>query len=222
MAKSKKIDVNSLSSVVMPMQLDACTPSEYADVLEMLLHDEDVQKIIDHRQRMFNVADRPGANVYAIRKGIEADDKKIAMLILLAMMHRTMRAAEKEYTNINDLWKQIPADDKEKQAVKVRCSFRLDMVVFLADIIESKLVDIKRDLDTLFPDGHYNWEQFDGVKASLHQLSSAFHLTRDVGSEAAQELFCTYADSMEKYFDMRMRTYHRELAKIYRKDGKDE
>ena len=45
------------------------------------------------------------------------------------------------------------------------------------------------------------------MATALHQLSSAFRHTRSTGSEEQQALFADYADSMENYFDKRMKTF---------------
>ena len=59
----------------------------------------------------------------------------------------------------------------------------------------------------LFPQDEYDFTQFDGVATALHQLSSAFRHTRSTGSEEQQALFADYAESMENYFDKRMKTF---------------
>ena len=125
------------------MALDVCRTTEYVPVLEMVFHDEKFEKLVDHRNKMFKMAERPGANPYAIRKGVEQDDAKIAMMILRAMQVNTLHHTEKQDIKINQLWKEIPAEDKHKQEVKQRCSYHLDMVTFLADLLESKLTDIQ-------------------------------------------------------------------------------
>lgn len=207
MKPKKVINPDKLPGYCMPMQLDACTPQEYRPTLEMLFHDDKFTKTVEHRKRMFEAAGRPNANAFAIRKGIEQDDRRIADMLLLALQRRTMVQNERRTTSINMLWRKIPKDDKARQDIKEKCSRSLDMVVFLSDLVESKLTDIKDCLDKLFPDEGWNFEQFNGVSEALKQLRDAFGLTRDEGSEGQRQLFADYAESMEAYFDKRMKTF---------------
>lgn len=207
MKKKEYINYEKLPSFTMPMELDVCRTSEYMSVLELVFHDEKFERLVEHRNKMFKVAERPGANPFAIRKGIEQDDQRIAMMILTAMQRQTLHHTEKQDIKINDLWKKIPADDEHKQKVKQLCSYHLNMITFLSDIVESKLMDIQQELKELFPQDEYDFTQFDGVATALHQLSSAFRHTRSTGSEEQQALFADYAESMENYFDKRMKTF---------------
>lgn len=217
MKKKEYINYEKLPSFAMPMELDVCRTTEYVPVLEMVFHDEKFEKLVDHRNKMFKMAERPGANPYAIRKGVEQDDAKIAMMILRAMQVNTLHHTEKQDIKINQLWKQIPADDKHKQKIKQQCSYHLDMVTFLADLLESKLTDIQQELKELFPNDEYDFTQFDGVSASMHQLSNAFAHTRDEGTDEMKTLFCDYAESIENYMDKRMKTFIEQCAKLRKK-----
>lgn len=217
--KKKAISLDKIPVTAMPMELDILHGSDYANALDMLFHDDEFKKRVAHRQRMFNVASRPGANATAIRVGIQHDDRIIADTILTLMVRMTLEQKSEEDVKINDLWKKVPAD---KQELKVKCSYALDTVSFLADVIESKLVDIESYLREMFADVEesYSFKMFDGVKASLKQLSSYFHGTRDTGSTEEQELFCDYADSMEAYIDKRMKTYSEKLLAIKKREKK--
>lgn len=213
--KKKQISLDNVPMAAMPMELDILHGKDYADALDMLFHDDKFQKLVAHRQRMFQVAGRPGANVYAITKGIQKDDRTIADTILMLMMRLTLEQPSEENLTINELWKQVPAD---KQQQKVQCSYLLDIVTFFVDIIESKLVDIQQYLREMFPPDQdkptYSFKQLDGVRAALHQMSVFFGQTREQGSEAEKELYCEYADSIEAYCDKRMKTYHAKMAKL--------
>lgn len=217
--KKRMIDPMKLPASCMPLDLTVCEPKDYVPVIEMLVHDEKFMKIVAHRQRMFDVANRPGANVSAITKGIEQDDRRAADMLLLAFIRRTMVQVEHKNVPFGDLLNTIPVSDTKRRELGKRVGRMLDMVVFFSDIIESKLATIQEDLQVLFPDENYHFEQFDGVRTALQQLASAFSLTRSQGSEEEQQLFADYAESMENYYDKRMNTYQAKRRLLRKKQS---
>ena len=141
-------------------------------------------------------------------------------MLLLAFIRRTMVQVEHKNVPFGDLLNTIPVSDIKRRELGKRVGRMLDMVVFFSDIIESKLATIQEDLQVLFPDEGYHFEQFDGVCVDLQQLASAFSLTRSQGSEEEQQLFADYAESMENYYDKRMNTYQAKRRLLRKKQSK--
>lgn len=198
----------------MPLELKTWTPEEYKELFEVLFNSEKWVKTVERRQRMYNVASRPGANVNSIRKGIEQDDRRAADMILHAMLiHECKKEGDKDIL-VKDLWTQIPKDDKEKNELKQKCRENLNVVMFLADMLETKLMAIEQNLRDIFPDGNYHFEQFNGVKVTLDQLRTVFGKTRDMQSEEVKQVYADYADSIEDYLEKRMKTFLNKTGKI--------
>lgn len=223
MSKNKKktvVNLNRVPSVALPMELGVMHGSDYAEPLEMLFHDDEFKKRMEHRQRLYQSAERSGVNTYAVMKGIEQDDRIIADTILLMMMRLTLPRQSEHDVLFSDLWAQVP---KEKQYLREKTAAKLNMVTFLADIIESKLVDIQQYLRQMFEggDSQYSFKQLDGVVASLRQLSMFFGHTRDEANVEQQELFADYADSLEAYCDKRMKTYSEKLDALKKRQKKE-
>lgn len=214
MKKNKYIDPLKVPSCVLPLELKTWTPEEYKELFEVLFNSEKWVKTVERRQRMYNVASRPGANVNGIRKGIEQDDRRAADMILHAMLiHECKKEGDKDIL-VKDLWTQIPKDDKEKNELKQKCRENLNMVMFLADMLETKLMNIEQNLRDIFPDDNYHFEQFNGVKVTLDQLRTVFGKTRDMQSEEVKQVYADYADSIEEYLEKRMKTFLNKTGKI--------
>lgn len=214
MKKNKYIDPLKAPSCVLPLELKTWTPEEYKELFEVLFNSEKWVKTVERRQRMYSVASRPGANVNSIRKGIEQDDRRAADMILHAMqIHECKKEGDKDIL-VKDLWTQIPKDDKEKNELKQKCRENLNVVMFLADMLETKLMNIEQNLRDIFPDGNYHFEQFNGVKVTLDQLRTVFGKTRDMQSEEVKQVYADYADSIEEYLEKRMKTFLSKTGKI--------
>lgn len=203
----------------LPLDITCNSAKDYAPALDMLINDNDFRALVDHRRRMYQSRNRPGANLYAINKGVEADDRKIAFSLLTILQYNNMENGISKAISFHDLWESVPKDDKRKQELKEMCTHSLDMVVFLADIIESKVHDIKDYLHQIFPKEDYDYEQFNGVTVALKQLSSLFVRTRDKGTMEERTLYAEYAQSLEDYFDKRMKTFVRKDNELRRKQS---
>lgn len=214
MKKNQYIDPLKTPSCALPLELKTWTPEEYKRLFEVLFNSEKWVKTVERRQRMFNVASRPGANVSSIRKGVEQDDRRVADMILHAMqIHECSKEGDGDII-VKDLWAQIPEDDKEKNELKQKCRESLNVVVFLADMLETKLMNIEQYLSGIFPEGNYHFEQFNGVKVALDQLCTVFGKTRDMQGEEAKQVYADYADSIEAYLTKRMKTFLDKTDKI--------
>lgn len=214
--------LKKIPSYDLPLDITSNSAKDYAPALDMLINDNDFRALVDHRRRMYQARNRPGANLYAINKGVEADDRKIAFALLTVLQHDNMENGISKTISFQDLWDAVPKDDKHKQELKKMCAHSLDMVVFLADIIESKVRDIKDYLHQIFPEEDYDYEQFNGVTVALKQLSSLFGRTRDIGTTEERTLFAEYAQSLEDYFDKRMKTFIRKDDELRRKRAEKE
>lgn len=215
---SNKPKMKKCETYDLPLDITSNTAKDYMPALQMLLNDGDFQQLIDHRSRMYNARGRAGANQYMICKGIVNDDRKIGSFLLRLFQNNNMENGISKTIPFNQLWDSIPKDDEKKQKLKVLCSRSLDMVIFLADVMESKIKDIREYLATIF-DKEYDYAQFEGVVAAINQLESLFGRTRDKGSMEEKLLFAEYAQSLEDFFDKRMKTFITKDTKL-QKQGK--
>lgn len=218
--KIQYIDPLKTPSCALPLELKVWTPEEYKQLFEVLFNSEKWVKTVEHRQRMFNVASRLGANVKSIIKGVEQDDRRAADMILHAMQIHECKTGGDEGVLVKDLWAQIPKEDKKRNELKQECSENLNMVIFLADMLETKTMDIEQNFHDLFPDSNYHFEQLNGVNIVLDQLRTTLGKIRDTESDDVKQVYADYADSIEDYLRKRMKTFLGKLAKLKKKQDK--
>lgn len=208
------VDPAKVPSCALPLELKFLPAEMYKELFEVLYRSEKWEETMARRKRLFESASKPGANVTTVRKGVEQQDRKIADMLLHALQIQSCQIEKEPPVGINEMWAQIPADDKEKQALKLKCSYALNTIVFLSDVIESKLTDVEEYLKELFPGDNYHFVQFNGVKIALDQLFTALGHARSSNSQEEQELYEEYADSITEFVNKRMKTFIPKYKKL--------
>lgn len=91
----------------------------------------------------------------------------------------------------------------------------LDKITFLSEMLENLLTQVKGDMLEIFK-GASEFQQFDGVMASLRQLSGFFDFARKKDEKSKDyALYYEYADSINAYMEKRMQTYSAKYRKLH-------
>lgn len=91
----------------------------------------------------------------------------------------------------------------------------LDKITFLSETLENLLTQVKGDMLEIFK-GASEFQQFDGVMASLRQLSGFFDFARKKDEKSKDyALYYEYADSINAYMNKRMLTYSAKYRKLH-------
>ncbi len=194
---------------------------DYADALESVFRDPTFMQKMKSRDNLYDSLKRMPTKlrVDMAFKQLERMDQSLASIILQALVMRSLQS--KHYDSnvtFNSLLNKVDLTDEKMKKAHDRLTFSLDTLTFLTDVLESKIVDINSDLNTLF--GDVEFKQFNGVQAALRNMSAFFQATRDDGTQEEVELFANYAASIEDYLDKRMRTWKAKWLAIKNKQQK--
>jgi len=190
----------------------------YAETLEQVFHHPEWSARMAKRSQLYKSTERMNqsqvnATIIALRKM----DQLLAEQLYQALVMKSLSVNHLEKMSFNDCLAKLDMSKPDIVERKDRLATDLDGLTFLADVLESKLVSIKSHLDYLYK-GEIEFKQFDGVAASLKQLSAYFSQTRSAGSEEEQLLFCDYAESIENFIEKRMKTYIRKYREMREKN----
>ena len=194
--------------------------SKYAETLDVLFHNPDYNDAVDKRNRLVKSADRlrPGTSEMAnIVRTIQQHDRKLADIMYASIVQTNLHSeVSNDFLSFSTLLKYYV--DYRKDGIKERVdrmAANLDKVTFLADMLESVVIDIKSDMRKIF-NGNIEFNQFDAVSYVLTQLRGFFNSARskDANSPEAQ-LYFDYSDSINDYLEKRLKTYTDKYRKLH-------
>ena len=194
--------------------------SKYAETLDVLFHNPDYNDAVDKRNRLVKSADRlrPGTSEMAnIVRTIQQHDRKLADIMYASIVQTNLHSeVSNDFLSFDTLMKYYV--DYRKDGIKDRVdrmAANLDKVTFLADMLESVVIDIKSDMRKIFNE-NVEFNQFDAVSHVLTQLRGFFKSSRrdDVDSPEAQ-LYFNYSDSINEYLEKRLKTYTDKYRKLH-------
>lgn len=198
--------------------LDDVPYSQYVDKLKMLFTDVEYKAIVDKRNKIVNSVEhlRKGSSeaLNAI-KVVQQYDRKLADTLFAMIVQANLNSTTYEVVPFNTILRYYVDYTREDMVAKVKqLSVNLHKVSFVADLLESLLVDISGDMRDIF-NGEIEYKQFDSVMAVLRQLKVFFETGRPHGEETEEgELFLEYSDSINKYLDKRITAYHKKRDKF--------
>lgn len=199
---------------IYPYCLTDLDGKDYADTLNSVFHDPVFIQRMQSRNNLYQSLGRmTKQQVNTATKQLILMDQTIAKQILTALVLRSIQVNHLEQIPFNSLLSNVDLSDDDKRKARQRLATSLDMVTFLADVLESKTRDIDEDLSTLFGKD-VEFKQFDGVTAAIRNMMAFFSATRDNGSHEARALFAEYAESIENYLDKRIETFMKKYRKI--------
>lgn len=193
------------------------SPEEYGMVLNALFCEEEFANFVEQRNKLVTSACqlRPAsAEMNNLVRVIQQKDRKIADTIYSVIVQTNLRS-EKVLDDIpfSKILTYYVDYSRENMVAKVdKLGSDLNRMMFLTDMLESLLVDIKSEMQDIF-DGDIEFRQFDGVLHTMGQIKSFMRATRGAASAPVAQLYMDYADSINEYLNKRLKTYSEKLLK---------
>lgn len=196
-------------------------PAEvYAKTLETLFADPEFADAVRNRNELVRAANRipQGAPQMApLIKAIQEKDTKLAKLVYALLVQTNLRSeVTYDFLSFGHLIRYYVDYSQPGMQEKVdQLNINLDKITFLSNMLEDLLTQVKGDMLEIFH-GTSDFNQFDGVMQSLHQLSGFFNFARNKDENSKDgALFYEYADSINTYLEKRMRTYSEKHRKLH-------
>lgn len=192
---------------------------KYAETLSVLFRHPEYKAMVEKRNRFVEAASRSakGSSVLAnLVRQIEKQDRQLADVLLSSVVQTNLHSNEEvETLSFTHLLKYFVDYSKEDASANVRrLTAQLYQLTFLADMLESLLLEIRDNMDGLF--GHdIQFQQFDAVLQVLKHLGGYFQSVRPQESESKEaQLYMDYADSINDYLEKRLKTYSEKITKF--------
>lgn len=193
---------------------------KYAQTLDVLFRDPDFAAGVERRNRLVYSAKqlRSGSSeITNLLRTIQQQDKKLADTMYAAIVKTNLTSdVSLEFLSFTTLLRYYTDYMREGVRERIKTLTRnLYKVTFLADMLESVVVDVKSDMQFIFND-QAEFLQFDGVVQVLNQLRGYFKSVRPQDTESAEaQLYLDYADSINDYLAKRLKTYTEKVAKMH-------
>lgn len=196
-------------------------PSEvYAKTLEAIFSDPQFADAVRNRNELVRAANRipQGAPQMApLIKAIQEKDAKLANAIYALLVQVNLHSEiTYDFLSFGHLSRYYVDYSQPGMQEKVdHLNINLDKITFLSEMLENLLTQVKGDMLEIFK-GASEFQQFDGVMASLRQLSGFFDFARKKDEKSKDyALYYEYADSINNYMDKRMQTYSQKYRKLH-------
>lgn len=196
-------------------------PAEvYAKTLETLFADPEFADAVRNRNELVRAANRIPQNapqMAPLIKAIQEKDTKLAKLVYALLVQTNLRSeVTYDFLSFGHLIRYYVDYSQPGMQEKVdQLNINLDKITFLSNMLEDLLTQVKGDMLEIFH-GTSDFNQFDGVMQSLHQLSGFFNFARNKDENSKDgALFYEYADSINTYLEKRMRTYSEKHRKLH-------
>lgn len=193
---------------------------QYAKTLDVLFHNPDFCEQVEKRNTLVKSAERlrqGSSEMFSLLRAIQQRDRKLADMMYAFIVQSNLHSeVSYDFLSFEMLLKYYVDYSKKGTAERVdRLAGHLDALTFLADMLESILVDVKADMQQLFG-GEVEFNQFDAVQQVLTQLRGFFKSSRsqDCNSPDAK-LYMDYSDSINDYLYKRLKTYTDKYRKLH-------
>ena len=208
------------TNISYPLRFEEIAPEKMASLFTEILSNPDIKSKIERRNRELSSAQRLRAGspeFNALAKRVCKTDEKLAVDIFAFMAKHCYAIPDKvEAISFQDLLARYVDYTKPGNKERVdHLAAGLDKLTFLADMLESIVIDIKSDMDALFGK-EVQFLQFDAVISVLTQLRGFFNNTRSQsdGTDDSRNLYMEYADSINAFIEKRLKTYTERYRKI--------
>lgn len=192
----------------------------YAKTLEAIFSDPQFADAVRNRNELVRAANRipQGAPQMApLIKAIQEKDAKLANAIYALLVQVNLHSEiTYDFLSFGHLSRYYVDYSQPGMQEKVdHLNINLDKITFLSEMLENLLTQVKGDMLEIFK-GASEFQQFDGVMASLRQLSGFFDFARKKDEKSKDyALYYEYADSINNYMDKRMQTYSQKYRKLH-------
>lgn len=192
----------------------------YVKTLETLFADPKFADAVRNRNELVRAANRipqGSPQMLSLIKAIQDKDSKLANSIYALLVQVNLRSeVTYDFLSFGHLIRYYVDYSRPGIQEKVdQLNTNLDKITFLSETIENLLTQVKGDMLEIFK-GASEFQQFDGVMASLRQLSGFFDFARKKDEKSKDyALYYEYADSINAYMEKRMQTYSAKYRKLH-------
>ncbi len=211
-ASSKAAQRATLQPTVYTFNFKDVPKDKYAEQLHVLFNDPDFCEAVEKRNRLVKAGDRmrPGSGeLVNLIRTIQQHDRKLADMLFAYIVQVNLHSdVTLDFLSFATLLKYYVDYSQEGMKEKVdKLAGDLDRITFLADMLESVLVDVKSGMRDVFGNA-VEFQQFDAVQQVLSQLRGFFKSSQDEDSTSADvQLYMDYSDSINEYLYKRLKTY---------------
>lgn len=192
----------------------------YTEVLNVLFNEPAFKADVEKRNRFVRSAGsmRPhSSELDNIVRVIQQHDRKLADQLFTALVQANLHAQfTLEKFSLEDMLRNHVDYSKPGVIARVdQLKLNLDRLIFLSDMLDGVLLDVKVDLEHV-TDGQIEYKQFDAVRDAMSLIKVFFGQVRDGSDSSSPEsqLFTEYADSINDYLTKRLKTYSEKLRRI--------
>lgn len=192
----------------------------YVKTLETLFEDPKFADAVRNRNELVRAANRipqGSSQMLSLIKAIQDKDSKLANSIYALLVQANLHSeVSYDFLNFGHLIRYYVDYSRPGIQEKVdQLNTNLDKITFLSEMLENLLTQVKGDMLEIFK-GASEFQQFDGVMASLRQLSGFFDFARKKDEKSKDyALYYEYADSINAYMNKRMQTYSQKYRKLH-------
>lgn len=193
---------------------------KYAQTLDVLFRNPDFIAGVDKRNRLIKSVAKcksKSSEIIGLVRTIQQNDRKLADTMYAAIVQTNIHSdVGLEYLTFSTLLHFYVDYSREGMSELVqKLTANLYKVTFLADMLESVVLDVKRDMLDIFGE-KIQFQQFDGVLEVLKQLHGFFKAVRPQNDETPEsQLFWKYSVSINDYLAKRLKTYVEKYNKIH-------
>lgn len=193
---------------------------KYTETLKVLFNNPDFSDAVQKRNQLVKTAGRIRPNSAEMRsliRAIQQRDHKLADMLYMSIVQTNLHSEESyDFLSFSTLLKyyvDYSIEGMQDRVNNLACN--LDRLTFLADMLESLVVDIKSGMQSIFK-GSIEFHQFDAVCQVLNQLRGFFNITRSKDTKSPEaQLYMDYADSINDYLGKRLKTYTDKYRKLH-------
>lgn len=192
----------------------------YTKTLETLFADPKFADAVRNRNELVRAANRipqGSPQMLSLIKAIQDKDSKLANSIYALLVQVNLHSeVTYDFLSFGHLIRYYVDYSRPGIQEKVdQLNTNLDKITFLSETLENLLTQVKGDMLEIFK-GASEFQQFDGVMASLRQLSGFFDFARKKDEKSKDyALYYEYADSINAYMEKRMQTYSAKYRKLH-------
>ena len=193
---------------------------QYTQALNVLFSTPEFAEALAKRNKLVNSSKQMkagSAELINLIRIVQKHDRFLADWLYNTLVQLNVHSTQiREDYSLNVLFRYHVDYNKEGMKEKVeKLSASLNKLTFLADMLESLLIDINHDMTAVFGD-KFHFEQFNAVNDVMKQVQGFFGQVRseDVDTPSAK-LYLEYADSIDAYLYKRLKTYSEKYRKLF-------
>lgn len=221
MERAQQLAEMRLQPTYYAFNFDDIDEEHYTKGLKVVFSDPNFKEMMAKRNKLVYALGRTKTvtqETQNLIRTIQQYDRRLADMMYGSMAQVNIHTTEgREFLSFDTILKYHADYSREGVRERVeRLVADIDKLTFLADLLESKLVDVKSSMEFVFGD-KLKFQQFDGVQQVLTQLRGYFFKIRKKEYENTPEaqLYFEYADSIDEYLDKRLNAYTKKFRRLH-------